>query len=48
MNEQGAVELTVFGAKKDTDVGYGTSSALARTLLEHSGHGSVSTGACLD
>jgi S1-C subfamily serine protease len=48
VNEQGAVELTVFGAKKDTDVGYGTSSALARTLLEHSGHGSVSTGACLD
>jgi len=33
VNENGAVELTVFGAKKGTDVGYGTSSELARALL---------------
>ncbi len=48
VNERGAVELTVFGAKRGTDVGYGTSSKLARALLEQRGHGSVSTGACLD
>jgi len=48
VNELGAVELTVFGAKKGTDVGYGTSSELAHALLERRGHVSVSTGACLD
>jgi S1-C subfamily serine protease len=48
VNELGAVELTVFGAKKSTDVGYGTSSELARALLGHHGHASVSTGACLE
>ncbi len=48
VNEQGAVELTVFGAKKGTDVGYGTSSELARALLELRSHESVSTGACLE
>ena len=48
VNENGAVELTVFGAKKGTDVGYGTSSELARALLGLRNQGSVSTGACLD
>ena len=48
VNQDGAVELTVFGAKKGTDVGYGSSSDLARTLLEQSGRTSVSTGACLE
>jgi uncharacterized membrane protein required for colicin V production len=48
VNEHGAVELTVFGAKKGTDVGYGSSSELARALLELSNRDSVSTGACLD
>jgi S1-C subfamily serine protease len=48
VNELGAVELTVFGAKKGTDVGYGSSSELARALLERRNHGSVSTGACVD
>jgi S1-C subfamily serine protease len=47
VNEHGAVELTVFGAKKGTDVGYGTSSELASSLLELRNHGSVSPGACL-
>ncbi|MHB8059790.1 MAG: MarP family serine protease [Gaiellaceae bacterium] len=48
VNGQGAVEMTVFGAKKGTDVGYGTSSELARALLEQHSYRSVSTGACLD
>ena len=48
VNSAGAVELTVFGAKKGTDVGYGSSSELARALLELRDHSSVSTGACLD
>ena len=48
VNSHGAVELTVFGAKKGTDVGYGSSSELARAVLELRGHASVSTGACLE
>lgn len=48
VNEGGAVEMTVFGAKKGTDVGYGSSSELARALLELRSRESVSTGACLD
>jgi S1-C subfamily serine protease len=48
VNGAGAVELTVFGAKKGTDVGYGSSSELARALLELRAQSSVSTGACLD
>ena len=48
VNEHGAVELTVFGAKRGTDVGYGSSSELARALLERRGHAGVSTGACLE
>jgi S1-C subfamily serine protease len=48
VNEHGAVELTVFGAKKGTNVGYGTSSELARALLGQRAHGGVSTGACLE
>lgn len=48
VNEGGAVEMTVFGAKKGTDVGYGSSSSLARALLELRSRKSVSTGACLD
>ena len=42
------VELTVFGARKDTDIGYGTSSELVRELLgTHIDYSGVSTGACL-
>jgi uncharacterized membrane protein required for colicin V production len=48
VNERGAVELTVFGAKKGTDVGYGSSSELVRGLFEHRNAGGVSTGACLE
>ncbi len=48
VNEGGAVEMTVFGAKKGTDVGYGSSSSLARALLDLRSRESVSTGACLD
>ena len=48
VNEHGAVELTVFGAKKGTDVGFGSSSELARALLEHPDRASVSTGDCLE
>jgi S1-C subfamily serine protease len=48
VNERGAVELTVFGAKKGTDVGYGSSSELVRGLFEHRDADGVSTGACLE
>ena len=34
VNGKGQVELTVFGARKGTDVGYGTSTDLVRELLE--------------
>ncbi len=48
VNERGAVELTVFGAKKGTDVGYGSSSDLVRGLFARRDAGGVSTGACLE
>ena len=48
VNGRGQVELTVFGARKGTDVGYGTSSDLVRELLsKHIDYHGVSTGACL-
>jgi uncharacterized membrane protein required for colicin V production len=48
VNGRGLVEMTVFGARKGTDVGYGTSSELVRHLLEHDvDYRGVSTGACL-
>jgi hypothetical protein len=40
--------LTVFGARKGTDVGYGTSSELVHQLLSKLvDYRGVSTGACL-
>lgn len=48
VNERGYVEMTVFGAKKGTDVGYGSSSELVRGLFEHRDDAGVSTGACLE
>jgi uncharacterized membrane protein required for colicin V production len=48
VNTRGEVEITVFGARKGTDVGYGTSSDLIRSLLAHRDENGVSTGACLD
>jgi S1-C subfamily serine protease len=48
VNGRGAVELTVFGARKGTDVGYGTSSNLIGDLREQIDYRGVSTGACLD
>jgi S1-C subfamily serine protease len=48
VNRAGAVELTVFGARKGTDVGYGASSELVTVLLEHVEQNGVSTGRCLE
>jgi uncharacterized membrane protein required for colicin V production len=48
VNEHGAVELTVFGAKKGTDVGYGTSSELIQSLFKLRDGNGVSTGSCLE
>jgi S1-C subfamily serine protease len=48
VDAQGSVEVTVFGARKGTDVGYGSSSDLVRSLLAHRNESGVSTGACLD
>ena len=48
VNTRGHIELTVFGARKGTDVGYGTSSELVRELLsKRIDYRGVSTGACL-
>lgn len=48
VNGKGQVELTVFGARKGTDVGYGTSTDLVRELLsKHIDYNGVSSGACL-
>jgi len=48
VNGGGQVELTVFGARKGTDVGYGTSSELVHELLgKLVDYRGVSTGACL-
>ena len=48
VNGRGQVELTVFGARKGTDVGYGASSELVHELLsKRVDYRGVSTGACL-
>jgi uncharacterized membrane protein required for colicin V production len=48
VNARGGVELTVFGARNRSDVGYGTSSELVRLLLKHGvDYRGVSTGACI-
>jgi S1-C subfamily serine protease len=48
VNEHGEVELTVFGARRGSDVGYGSSSDLVRYLLKHEvDYRGVSTGPCL-
>ncbi len=48
VNGRGAVELTVFGARKGTDVGYGTSSGLIADLRDDADFEGVSTGSCLN
>jgi uncharacterized membrane protein required for colicin V production len=48
VNGHGVVEMTVFGAKKGTDVGYGSSSEFVRGLFELRDSAGVSTGACLE
>jgi uncharacterized membrane protein required for colicin V production len=48
VDEHGAVEMTVFGAKKGTDVGYGSSSKLVQALFELRDDEGVSTGACVE
>lgn len=48
VNGRGVVELTVFGARKGTDVGYGTSTELIAGLRAKAVSSGVSTGACLN
>jgi S1-C subfamily serine protease len=48
VNRGGAVELTVFGARKGSDVGYGVSSELVRSLMARIDWRGVSSGSCLE
>ena len=47
VNRSGAVELTVFGARRGTDIGYGASSELVPALIHSVKRNGVSTGSCL-
>jgi S1-C subfamily serine protease len=47
VNARGVVELTVFGARKGSDVGYGVSSELVRNLLVTIDLDGVSPGRCI-
>jgi S1-C subfamily serine protease len=48
VDAHGMVEATIFGARKGSDVGYGSPSDLIRGLIAHRDERGVSTGSCLD